>query len=150
MKNILLASIILILFSACKTYSEDDKTTFDKRIEKMLTKSKNKYTRSESGLYYTIIKEGKGDYVKLTDEVSFNYVGKLTNGTTFDGEHKRNPVTFKMIDLIEGWKEGIMYLKKGGKIKLIVPPFLGYGDYDLPSIPPHSILIFDIEVVDVK
>lgn len=150
MKNILLFSLIITLLAACKTYSEEDRTTFDKRIEKMIVKSKTKYTRSESGLYYSVINEGTGEYIKLTDEVSFNYVGKLTNGTTFDGQHKRNPVTFKMIDLIEGWKEGMMYIKKGGKIKLIVPPFLGYGDYELPAIPPHSILIFEVEVVDVK
>jgi len=150
MKKIILLGIIISLLTACKTYSEEDRSTFDKRIEKMLTKSKNKYIRSESGLYYSVLKEGTGEFIKLTDEVSFNYIGKLTNGTTFDGQHKRNPVTFKMMDLIEGWKEGMMYIKKGGKIKLIVPPFLGYGDYDLPAIPPHSILIFDIEVLDVK
>jgi FKBP-type peptidyl-prolyl cis-trans isomerase FkpA len=55
-----------------------------------------------------------------------------------------------MKDLIEGWKEGMMYLKPGGKIKLIVPPYLGYGDYKLEKVPPHSILYFEIEVIDVK
>jgi FKBP-type peptidyl-prolyl cis-trans isomerase len=65
-------------------------------------------------------------------------------------KRKEGLLDFQMKDLIEGWKEGMMYLKPGGKIKLIVPPYLGYGDYKLEKIPPHSILYFEIEVIDVK
>jgi FKBP-type peptidyl-prolyl cis-trans isomerase len=139
-----------LLVVSCKTYSEEDKTKFDQKIEKFVAKSGIPYTRSESGLYYFIEKEGEGANLKFTDEVSFTYVGKLLNGKTFDGKHKRTPLTFEVSKLIEGWKEAFMYLKKGGKAKLIIPPTLGYGDHDLPDIPPHSILVFDIEIKDVK
>ena len=142
--------IISIVFSSCKTYSDEDHSTFNLKIKNYLSKSKQKdFEKSESGLYFKIIKEGNGEFIKLTDEVSFNYVGKLLTGKIFDGEHKKNPISFKVADLIEGWKEGMLYLKKGGKAKLIIPPYLGYGDYDLEKIPPHSVLVFEVEVVDV-
>lgn len=143
--------IITILLTGCKTYSDEDHSKFDLTIQNFIKKNKQSgYKKSESGLYFKIIDEGKGNLIKLTDEVNFNYVGKLLNGNIFDGEHKKNPISFQMKDLIEGWKEGMMYLKPGGKIKLIVPPYLGYGDYKLEKIPPHSILYFEIEVIDVK
>ena len=153
-KTILILSLLISSFlisSGCKTYSKDDKNAFNQKIEKFLKKHKlTKYKHSESGLYYYVKKEGTGDYIKLTDNVSFTYVGKLINGQLFDGEHQKKPVSFPVIELIEGWKEGMLYLKKGGKAKLIIPPYLGYGDYDLEKIPPHSVLVFEVEVVDVK
>lgn len=146
----LLVSTAIVVVTACKTYSEEDKKMLDTKIETYLKKDKTPYQKSESGLYYHIEKEGDGEYIKFTDEIRINYQGKLLNGQIFDGEHKKNPISFKVADLIEGWKEGMLYLKKGGKTKLIIPPYLGYGDYDLEKIPPHSVLIFDVEVVDVK
>ena len=151
LKNILLFSFLFICCISCKTYSEQDHQKFDKEIQHYLSKQKlHGFESSESGLYYKIIHEGKGEYIKLTDEVTFNYEGKLLNGNIFDGEHRKNPITFQMKDLIEGWKEGMLYLKPGGKMKMIVPPYLGYGDYKLDHIPPHSILDFEIEVISVK
>lgn len=142
--------IVTVLISGCATYSEEEKSGFDKKIEQFVAKSDVAYERSESGLYYFIEEEGEGEYIKFTDEVSFTYVGKFLSGQTFDGKNKRTPVTFKVSQLIEGWKEAFMYLKKGGKAKLILPPTLGYGDHDLNDIPPHSILYFEVEIVDVK
>jgi FKBP-type peptidyl-prolyl cis-trans isomerase FkpA len=142
--------IASLALTSCKTYSEEDKKTLDTKIETYLKKDKTHYQKSESGLYYFIEKEGEGAFIKFTDEIEINYQGKLLNGQIFDGEHKKNPIKFKVADLIEGWKEGMLYLKKGGKAKLIIPPYLGYGDYDLEKIPPHSVLVFEIEVLDVK
>lgn len=150
-RNILIYFMLSFLMFGCKTYSEDDHSNFDKKIQDFITKNRLKgYIKSESGLYYKIIKEGLGTNIKLTDEVTFNYEGKLLNGTIFDGEHKKNPISFQMNELIQGWQEGMMYLKPGGKMKMIVPPSLGYGDYELDKIPPHSILNFEIEVIKVK
>ena len=148
-KSVLFSAAILVV-TACKTYSDEDKKTLNTKIETYLKKDKTAYQKSESGLCYFIEKEGKGEYIKFTDEIKINYQGKLLNGQIFDGEHKKNPISFKVADLIEGWKEGMLYLKKGGKAKLIIPPYLGYGDYDLEKIPPHSVLVFELEVVDVK
>lgn len=142
-------AVITLLFMGCKTYSDEDKTKFDQQIEKFIAKDDYKYERSESGLYYSIENIGTGQYIKFNDEVSFTYTGKFLNGKTFDGMHKRTPITFEVSKLIEGWKEAFMYLKKGGKAKIIIPPTLGYGDNDLHDIPPHSILFFEIEIKDV-
>jgi FKBP-type peptidyl-prolyl cis-trans isomerase FkpA len=145
-------SVVFILFAvySCKTYSEKDKSEFDEKIEKHIAKIGGDYKRSESGLYYLIEEEGEGEYVKFTDEVSFTYIGKLLDGTVFDQQFERKPVTFKVQQLIEGWKEAMLYLKKGGKAKLLIPPHLGYGDYQLDAIPQHSILYFEIEVMEVR
>lgn len=145
----LFLSTLLLIVSGCKTYSEEDKKDFDKEIKSFIQKRGMIFKKSESGLYYRILNEGEGDFVKFTDEVSFTYKGTFLNGKVFDQQFERKPVTFEVKDLIEGWKEGIMYLKKGGKAVLIVPPHLGYGDYELNAIPPNSILYFEIEVVDV-
>jgi FKBP-type peptidyl-prolyl cis-trans isomerase FkpA len=151
LRNLFLSSCLFLILGGCKTYSDDDKSSFDQKIESYIQKHQLKgYKNSDSGLFYNIIQEGEGDYIKITDEVEFTYVGKLLNGHVFDGKNKRTPVKFKVSALIEGWKETMLYLKKGGKAKIIVPPQLGYGDYDLDAIPPNSILIFTIEVKDVK
>ena len=140
---------IALLFVGCKTYSEEDKSKFDQKIKKYIAKSKTKFQRSESGLYYHIENLGEGEFIKFNDEVSFTYTGKFLSGKTFDGMHKRTPITFEVSKLIEGWKEAFLYLKKGGKATLIIPPTLGYGDNNLPDIPPNSILVFEVEVIDV-
>lgn len=149
MKVLAFFALAVILFS-CNSYSKEEKTQFDSKIEKYLKKSAIPYKKSESGLYYHILEEGAGDYIKATDEVSFHYTGRLLNGKVFDERFKDSLMTFKVKELIMGWQEAMLYLKKGGKIKLIVPPQLGYGNYDLEKIPQHSTLLFDLEVVEVN
>lgn len=152
MKLNLLLSLLLfsVGFSACNTYSDEDKEGFDAKIQKFVAKSTDKYEKSESGMYYSIEKEGEGEYIKFTDQVSFKYEGKFLSGQAFDNRHRNTPLTFQVSQLIEGWKEAFLYLKKGGKAKIILPPYLAYGDHQLEDIPANSILFFTIEVVDVN
>lgn len=139
---------VLVINSSCKTYSDDDLKVFDKEIEAYI-KSKNlDLERSESGLYFTIIEEGEGDEILYSNNVSFTYKGTLLNGNVFD--EQKEPVTFKVNQLIGAWKEIMLDLKKGGKAFLIAPPQLGYGDRELDQIPANSILVFEMEVTDVK
>lgn len=141
---------IAFLLTSCKTYSEKDKEGFDKKIQHFILQTGEKYEKSESGLYYLIEQEGEGEFIKYTDQVSFTYIGKFLDGTVFDGKNQKTPITYEVSKLIEGWKEAFTYLKKGGKAKLIIPPYLGYGDHDLPAIPPHSILYFELEITNVE
>jgi FKBP-type peptidyl-prolyl cis-trans isomerase len=104
-----------------------------------------------SGLVYEIVQPGTGPYPKPSDIVRVHYTGKLVNGTTFDSSVERNePAEFGLNEVIPGWTEGIQKINKGGKIKLYIPPHLGYGDDAKPGIPPSSTLVFDVEVLDVK
>jgi FKBP-type peptidyl-prolyl cis-trans isomerase len=104
-----------------------------------------------SGLHYEIVQPGSGPAPKATDTVRVHYTGKLIDGTVFDSSVQRGePAEFPLDQVIAGWTEGIHKMNKGGKIKLYVPPQLGYGDDGRPWIPPGSTLVFDVELLDIK
>lgn len=140
-------SIGLVLLSCGETYSKEEKTDFDKRIERYVKKKNIKCTRSSSGLYYKIVDPGEGDLIKLKDRVSFTYKGTFLNGKGFD--ERQEPVEFSVQTLIGAWKEVMLYLRPGGKAFIVTPPQLGYGEHDLDDIPPNSILVFELEVKSV-
>lgn len=86
------------------------------------------------------------------DTILVNYTGKLEDGTVFDSSYERNQAfnfTLGAGEVIKGWDEGILGMKKGEKKQLVIPPEKGYGNQDKGSIPPNSTLIFDIEIVDI-
>jgi FKBP-type peptidyl-prolyl cis-trans isomerase len=56
---------------------------------------------------------------------------------------------FQLNSVIAGWTEGLQKISKGGKIRLFVPPSLGYGDDGRPGIPPGSVLVFEVELLDI-
>jgi FKBP-type peptidyl-prolyl cis-trans isomerase len=102
------------------------------------------------GLRYQIQSPGTGNPPKPTDTVKVNYTGTLIDGNVFDSsERQGKPVEFQLDKVIPGWTEGLQKIAKGGKMKLFVPPQLGYGDDGRPGIPPGSVLVFDIEIVDI-
>lgn len=146
---ILFLGLAVVCIAGCKTYSDGDLKTFDEQIQSYITKEKlDSLERSESGMYYRILSEGDGDPILYTDLVSFKYTGSLLDGTVFD--RQTEPISFQVNELIGAWREIMSYLKPGGKAFLIAPPQLGYGDQNLDDIPANSILIFEIEVVEVK
>lgn len=108
------------------------------------------YTEHPSGLLYEIIMPGTGVNPTLSSTVSVVYTGKLLNGFQFDG--KANPIDFQLAGLIDGWKIGIPLLKKGGRIKMVIPSALAYSCTGNSSgaIPPNSPVFFDITLSDVK
>ena len=102
-----------------------------------------------SGLYIVIEDEGAELKPQVSQTVTIFYKGYLLDGTVFDGTAE-DPATFPLGGLIPGWQEGIPYFGKGGKGKLIIPPYLAYGDRASGPIPANSILVFDIELVDFE
>ena len=93
--------------------------------------------------------EGEGPAAELGDEVSMNYRGTLDDGHCFD-EGKNFKFTLGNKDVIKGWDEGILGMKKGGRRTLVVPPKLGYGAKgSKPDIPPHATLHFDVTLVKI-
>ncbi|KGT91011.1 peptidylprolyl isomerase [Erwinia typographi] len=107
--------------------------------------------KTESGLLYQVEKEGTGDVPKDSDTVVVNYKGTLIDGTEFDNSYTRGePLSFRLDGVIPGWTEGLKHVKKGGKIKLVIPPQLAYGKNGVPGIPANSTLVFDVELLDIK
>jgi FKBP-type peptidyl-prolyl cis-trans isomerase 2 len=73
------------------------------------------------------------------------------DGTEFDSSHKRGqPAEFKVTGVIKGWTEALLLMKPGAKWKLFIPPALAYGRQAPPSIPPNSLLVFEVELLNVK
>ena len=105
-----------------------------------------------SGLQYEVIKEGNtGHYAKATDRVQCHYEGQLIDGTLFDSSIKRGqPAVFGVNQVIPGWVEALQLMPEGAKWKLYIPSELGYGAQGAGEmIPPHSTLIFEVELLKV-
>jgi FKBP-type peptidyl-prolyl cis-trans isomerase FkpA len=112
--------------------------------------------RTSSGLYYVQTEKGKAGGISPNagQTVQVHYTGKLLNGTVFDSSVQRGtPFEFAlgMGQVIKGWDEGIALMKTGEKGRLLIPSALGYGANGAgASIPPNSVLIFDVELIGVK
>lgn len=109
-------------------------------------------TKDPSGFYYEIVTPGSGDAAPvLCSLITVTYVGKLTDGSKFD---ENTNVQFQLGTVIDGWKKGIPLIKKGGMIRLYIPPSLGYGSSDIKDnngtilIPKNSILLFEVSLLD--
>lgn len=104
-----------------------------------------------SGLQYVIEKEGTGKSPGKDDNVKVHYTGTLTNGEKFDSSVDRGqPAEFPVGGVIPGWTEALMLMKEGAKYKLVIPSDLAYGPMGRPGIPPNSVLLFDVELLEVK
>ncbi|MGL9760300.1 MAG: FKBP-type peptidyl-prolyl cis-trans isomerase [Symbiopectobacterium sp.] len=107
--------------------------------------------KTKSGLLYQVEKEGTGAAPKESDTIVVNYKGTLVDDSEFDNSYKRGePFSFRLDGVIPGWTEGLKQVKKGGKIKLVIPPELGYGENGVPGIPANSTLVFEVELLDIK
>lgn len=104
---------------------------------------------TEEGLQYEVLVEGNGDKPSRENEVTVHYTGTLLDGKKFDSSLDRNePLKMKLDRVIEGWKIGVPLMSKGAKFRFYVPSKLGYGSQNMGAIPPNSILVFDIELLD--
>ena len=122
-----------------------------KKIAKEIANRYPNAVTTPSGLKYVITKEGSGSASpKYGQNVTVHYQGTLLNGKIFDSSILRGaPATFKIGQVIEGWNEALVTMKKGEKRTLIIPPELGYGIHGYPGIiPPNATLIFDVELLD--
>jgi FKBP-type peptidyl-prolyl cis-trans isomerase FkpA len=115
-------------------------------LRNYITSSSITATEDSRGFFYKINSAGSGSKPTICNAVQVNYVGKLTNGTTFDSG---SGISFYLSQLILGWQEGIPLVAPGGSITLYLPPSLAYGSSGSGTIPPNSILVFDITLVAV-
>lgn len=156
----------LILFSCTKNNADQQCSYTDSqvvapdsetvKVKAFLDSSGINAVKHASGFYYSITSQGSGaSVVNLCSNIAAKYTGRFTNGTIFDSTAAGSTASFELGRVIVGWQKGIPLLNKGGKITLYIPPSLGYGPQDVKDpqgkiiIPGNSILIFDIEVVDI-
>lgn len=104
-----------------------------------------------SGLQYEVITEGNGKLAQATDQVKCHYEGTLIDGTLFDSSVQRGePATFGVNQVIPGWVEALQLMPEGSKWKLYIPSNLAYGERGAGEmIPPHSTLVFEVELIEV-
>jgi FKBP-type peptidyl-prolyl cis-trans isomerase FkpA len=152
-RNVLLAFLVApLLFAACgKTDTECVPATVASEKAAMVaycTANNITYTEHASGILYEVMAPGLSTQPTLTSTVSTVYTGKLLNGTQFDAS--ANPVSFLLSGVIKGWQIGIPLIKKGGRIKLVIPSSLAYGCNGSGSIPANSPLYFEVSLTDVR
>ncbi len=103
----------------------------------------------EGGLMYRVLKAGEGASPTAEDRVKVFYTGKTTDGEIFDSTEAGAPATFAVGGLIRGMTMGLMKMKVGEKIELVIPSDLAYGEQAPPSIGPNQVLIFDVELLEI-
>ena len=135
---------------------EEDPTNVDPRnvtFAPELGIDLNAMTRLPSGLYYQDVEEGTGPTATAGKIVRAFYRGWLPNGTLFDQRQPpADPFRFQLGVgmVIQGWDEGVVGMKVGGVRKLVLPPSLGYGNRSIGSIPANSVLVFEVNLVEVE
>ncbi len=109
-------------------------------------------TKTASGLQYEVLTEGTGPKPGPTSTVEVHYEGRLINGKVFDSSYQRKEtISFPLNRVIAGWTEGLQLMATGSKYRLYIPSELGYGARGAGGdIPPHSALIFDVELISIR
>lgn len=151
---LLLLGIVSMFMVSCEDITLQSEIDED-IIKNYIADNNLNATRHASGLYYVIYDEGSGSNPTVYSDVKVSYEGYLTDGQVFDsGVLNYYPLT----SLITGWQIGVPLIKQGGRIKLIVPSALGYGQYgsgddgdpDTVDIPGNAVIIFDITLIDYR
>jgi len=107
------------------------------------------YVRTPEGLYYKDVRVGDGEAAKPSSRVAVAYRGLLANGTQVDSSAGL-AIRLQQDPIIKGWKLGIPGMQVGGSRILVIPPELGYGYREVGAIPPHSTLIFRVQLIRVQ
>jgi FKBP-type peptidyl-prolyl cis-trans isomerase FkpA len=130
-----------------QTSGDPTKVTYAPELGVDLTRME----RRESGLYVEELQPGTGDAASVGRPVTVHYTGWLPSGAQFDSSRARSPYSFTLGrgTVIAGWDEGLVGMKVGGVRKLVIPSSLAYGETGNRSIPPNSVLIFDVELISV-
>jgi FKBP-type peptidyl-prolyl cis-trans isomerase len=143
--------------------AERMKPVEDSLINNYLKEHKLNVKPTENGIYFIPVRKGGGSELSEGETVSINYVGKMLDGRIFDGnwesELKKaginteggyfNPmqVTLGTQQVIPGFEEALMLMRKGGRATVIIPSALAYGAQGVQGIPPFSPLVFDLEII---
>lgn len=149
LKKLTLLLIPVVLF-ACKKTDADQAKIDRETIRKYIADSSLVADSTASGLFYVIADSGIGANPVSTSSVLVYYNGYFTDGVSFDSNPAGLPRTFVLNAVIPAWTEGVPKIRKGGKIKLLVPSSLGYGSQGYGGVPGNTVIIFDIELVNFQ
>lgn len=106
---------------------------------------------TESGLQYTVVKQGDGVKPSPSDRVKVHYTGTLIDGEKFDSSYDRNqPAVFGVNQVIKGWTEGLQLMPVGSKFTFAIPSGLAYGERGQGKIKPNSTLLFEVELLAIE
>ena len=132
-----------------KVIAEKNKQVGDKYLTE--NKKKKNIVTTASGLQYEVVKEGKGAIPGTDSHVKVHYAGTLLDGKEFDSSYKRNqPAEFAVGGVIPGWTEALKLMKEGSIWNLTIPADLAYGERGRPGIPPNSVLLFKVELLEIQ
>lgn len=145
--------LILTLFTALFLLNScgDDESQAEKDRQIILDYISNNgldAIEAEDGLYYVVNNQGSGDTPTINSTVTVAYKGYFTNGDVFDQSDSEG-ITFPLTNVIEGWQLGIPKFQEGGSGQLLIPSAIGYGSAGQGSIPGNTVLIFDVELLDI-
>jgi FKBP-type peptidyl-prolyl cis-trans isomerase FkpA len=168
MKKVYVIGLLIMFASlACKKKTEPCNSQVPQTVapaseEQMITDYflakgiTNAVELNNSGLYYSITTPGTSERSTQCSILRVKYIGKFTNDIIFDQTTGDNVATFELGGLIEGWRRALPLVGEGGKLKIYVPPSMGYGSVDRVNpqtgvilIPKNSVLVFDVEVVSI-
>lgn len=150
-KYIWVFMLALVIVSSCK--EEDNQPEIDENlIQEYLTNNNINANRIDGGVYYVIdsLGDGSGIYPNSGSTVRVHYRGYFLDGVAFDpGNFDDTPNNFSLSNVIAGWQVGMPFFEKGSQGRLFVPSLYGYGRNGSFGVPPNSVLIFDVKVVNV-
>lgn len=151
MRAALLAALLAL--AACQQAGPPAPSAEEARAFLASNKAEEGVVTTASGLQYRIVRAGPKDRptAKAGDEVKVHYEGKLLDGRVFDSSYEQGaPAVFTVGELVAGWNEALQLMRPGDEMTLWVPPELGYGEEGAPpQIPPNSVLVFRMEMLDV-
>ncbi|ELP5727734.1 FKBP-type peptidyl-prolyl cis-trans isomerase [Vibrio vulnificus] len=157
MSKLILPIIIFVLaaFMIYRTWNNHKvaEVNFEKGQTFLLENSKlDGIITTESGLQYQVLQKGHGEkHPTASSRVKVHYHGMLIDGTVFDSSVQRGePISFNLNQVIKGWQEGLQYMVEGEKVRLFIPSSLGYGKSGSGPIPPASVLVFDVELIEIQ
>lgn len=140
-----------LFFAGACNKDDDNQAIIDKElIEQYLLDNNLTAQEHESGMFYIITTEGFGASPTLNDDVEVSYKGYFLDKSVFDQTAAGETISFPLANLIKGWQIALPLLKEGGRGTFLLPSKLGYGSNPPPGFPANAVLIFDIDLVDVK
>ncbi len=137
--------MLVVSMSSCKKDDGPSQAEIDRGlIEQYVADKQLNGNFTLSGLYYVIEEKGNGYYPYPTAVIKVSYKGYFLDDSVFEeGQITATPLN----SLIPGWVEGVQLIDEGGRIKLILPSNLAYGDQAVGDIPANSVLVFDINLL---